>query len=198
LVIEASLSGVVKSSGALIRLATEAALGKTQLDQSSLVAIVFSVLAVEAFVNELCPPDDGGADPGLQQKIKLLTKQRGISESLANDFLFLVQVRNSLIHLRPTHLNLDNGGKSNSTPEIVAMLAKKRVVTLQAGVQPTLMYTLRRSEVGLWAAKLAWRFIDELVERLPDDVRVQESARWHTIKGSGGFQADTSSANTSL
>jgi hypothetical protein len=139
-----SLTGVVKSSGALIRLATEAARGITQSDQSSLIAIVFSALAVEAFVNELYPPSDVGTDQGLQQKVRLLAKRLSVSKPLADDFIFLVQVRNSLTHLRPTRLNLGHGGTRNPTYEIVAALAKRKVVTLQDGVQPTLMYTLRR------------------------------------------------------
>jgi hypothetical protein len=113
--------------------------------------------------------------------VKSLARYLGIPTPLLHEFLLLIRARNTLVHLRPSFLDLDNRGLSNVPDNIVGELLERRIITAKPQVQETLMYTLRREEVGLWSAKLAWRFIDAIISHL-SQVRPQDLSYWETIK----------------
>jgi hypothetical protein len=179
-----SLSAKVMSSGALLRVSDESASGAVGSDQTSLISVVFSVLGVEAFINELdwTWPWPADKDPGLEKKFKQLSKELDLPADLRDAFVLLIHTRNALVHLRPEVVDLDDSESAFSPNQIVRRLESLKVVTLEPGTNHTLVATLRRTEVGKWANELARRVIRESVLRLPEGpLKDRECSRWSKI-----------------
>jgi len=179
-----SLSSQVMSSGALLRVSDESASGAVGSDQTSLISVVFSVLAVEAFINELgwSWPWPANKDPGLGKKFKQLSADLQLPSDLQDAFVLLIHTRNALIHLRPEVVGLDESESAFSPDQIVRRLESLKVITLEPGTNHTLVATLRRTEVGKWANELARRVIRESVLRLPKGpLKDRECSRWSKI-----------------
>jgi hypothetical protein len=120
-----SLSAKVMSSGALLRVSDESASGAVGSDQTSLISVVFSVLAVEAFINELDEwswPWPANKDPGLEKKFKQLSADLNLPSDLRDAFLLLIHTRNALVHLRPEVVGLDDSESAFSPNQIVRRL----------------------------------------------------------------------------
>ncbi len=177
-----SASSQVMSSGALLRVSDESALGAVGSDQTSLISIVFSVLAVEAFINELGWQWRKKNDRTLKKKFKQLSTDLNLPSDLRDEFLLLIRMRNALVHFQPEVVGLGDSERAFTPQEAVEGLANLGVVTLDAGVMPTLMATLRRAEVGKWANELARRVIRESVTRLrAGPLKDREYSRWSKI-----------------
>jgi hypothetical protein len=182
-----SLSSKVMSSGALLRVSDESASGAVGSDQTSLVSVVFSVLAVEAFINELewswpWPANKANKDPGLERKFKQLSADLNLPSDLRDAFVLLIHTRHALVHLRPEVVGLDESESAFSPNQIVRHLESLKVVTLEPRTNHTLVATLRRTEVGKWANELARRVIRDSVLRLPEGpLKDRECSRWSKI-----------------
>jgi hypothetical protein len=176
-----SLSAKVMSSGALLRVSDESASGAVGSDQTSLISVVFSVLAVEAFINELDWTWHAG-NRRLQEKFKQLANDLDLPSDLRGEFRLLVRTRNAVVHLQPEVVDLDDSESAFSPNQIVRRLESLKVVTLEPGTNHTLVATLRRTEVGKWANELARRVIRESVLRLPEGpLKDRECSRWSKI-----------------
>ena len=172
-----SLSSQVMSSGRYLRVSDESASGAVGSDQTSLISVVFSVLAVEAFINELdwTWPWPADKDPGLEKKFKQLSKELDLPADLRDAFALLIHTRNALVHLRPEVVDLDDSESAFSPNQIVRRLESLK----EPGTNYTLGATLRRTEVGKWANELARRVIRESVLRLPEGpLKDRECSRW--------------------
>ncbi len=169
------------SSGALLRVSDESASGAAGSDQTSLISVVFSVLAVEAFINELDWTWRAG-NRRLQEKFKQLANDLDLPSDLRGEFRLLVRARNAVVHLQPEIVDLDDSESAFSPNQIVRRLESLKVVTLEPGTNHTLIATLRRTEVGKWANELARRVIRESVLRLPEGpLKDRECSRWSKI-----------------
>ena len=177
-----SLSSQPMHSAALLLIADDSALGTLGSDQASLISVVFSVLAVEAFINELAWPWRKKNDRTLRKKFEQLSKDLNLPSDLCNDFLMLNRTRNALVHFRPEVVDLDESQSAFIPNKVVQDLVDRKVIGLESGVMPTLIATLRRPEVEKWANELARRVIRESVLRLPaTPLKDRELARWSKI-----------------
>src|SRR5437773_12261355 len=86
-----SLSSQVMSSGAILRVFDESASGAVGSDETSLISVVFSVLAVVAFINELgwSWPWPEHKDRGLGKKFKELLADLQLPSDLQDSFVRL-------------------------------------------------------------------------------------------------------------
>lgn len=179
---DGSLSSEFISSGALLGVSDESASGTVGSDQMSLISIVFSVLAVEAFINELGWSWLADNDRSLTKKFKQLSKDLNLPSDLRDAFLLLVSARNALVHVQPEVIDLDDSERAYTPNEVVQRLAGLGAVASEPGTTHTVVGTLRRAEVGRWANGLARRVIRESVTRLPaGPLKDREYSRWSKI-----------------
>lgn len=183
----------VGASGPLFHIAHKASLQAIAAEHSSFVAILFSALALEAWINDLLDHvqcDDSYWSPpetqllaafasqlerrnsSLDLKIQLVaTGLRGQpfdpGRQPYQDFALLVRIRNVLVHAKPEHF--DNGlGAQNEPHAILRELEERGVFELErVGVVNLLHGTLTMSSVGRWAYGAAIRMAEALAEMLP-------------------------------
>jgi hypothetical protein len=183
----------VGASGPLFHIARDASLHKIAAEHSSFVAILFSALALEAWVNELLDLvqcDDSywspretkllaafagqleRRDASLDLKIQLIaTGLRGQPFDLGRqpyqDFALLIRIRNVLVHAK-SEVFENESGTPHEPHSILRQLEERGVFELErVGVVNLLYGTLTMSSVGNWCYGAATRMAEALAEMLP-------------------------------
>jgi hypothetical protein len=186
---------IVSSYGSLFALARRACDRAKQNEQEALVAVVFSALAIEGFVNHMIlmgsylsedPPheeiralasimkdieDQKGTSLGLkiQMAFYILTRRGLDCGSLPyQDFSLLVDLRNQLVHSRPEKVEWPP--RTDWEPHrLVQRLVLRKVMPKPPGGQaPQFQAVVCRYDIARWAYNVGVEMMNFLTDAVPD------------------------------
>lgn len=184
----------VGSSGPLFVVARKASQEHLSAEHSSLIAILFSAFALEAWVNDLLTNVRlGGAywsPAGVESLAKIAEEIDDRTASLDlkvqlvaialsgqafdrgqqpfQDFALLIRIRNALVHGRPEHIELkvEPPRKHHS---VLEQLAERGLVDLdRKGTIHPLLGGLSHPSVGRWAHSTSVAMAQTIAEMIPD------------------------------
>lgn len=171
---------------------------RTYGESDAYVAIVFSALTLEAFINELAecatfPPwghepsaplagfasvmkeaEESHAQLELKYKlVKLLFTQKSYDESRPpyQDFKLLIDLRDALVHLKPMDklLRDENGKLIHKPPALINRLRSKNILSEHAsGVTADFAIRVSTGAVAKWACNTAVAMVRSVLKDLPE------------------------------
>jgi hypothetical protein len=205
---------IVSSYGTLFVVALRACERARQIEQEAVVAVVFSALAIEGFLNQMVclashwegPPPIPGEVQAFAHILNNLEKQRASIETKLQvahyilthreldrgslpyqDFDLLMKLRNALAHSRPERFEHPLADDGTLHP-LVQQLVNRGVMEKPLGGAPQLRAMICRYDVGRWAYNLGIEMMNFLIETVPES-RFKERLRFSasnfpTIEGS--------------
>jgi hypothetical protein len=194
--------GVVINAPRLFKVARDAAFVEPPSIQQGLTAVVFAAASLEALINEVLELaeieiQDGGGDKLLQAFVDVLSEAEESRSSIAlkfalssivlrgrsypkgeqpyQDFSLLINLRNAIMHLRPTTLfRVEEHGVQLDVKGILTQLQRRSLITLPvpgSNAVTDLLNEASRPEVARWAVNAAANMAQSFLSMFPDPFR---------------------------
>lgn len=170
---------------------------------SALVAIVFSALALEGFINEIgelvkLAKDSGCTDNFLDDAVnatseetenkktqeKFLLASESFCPSLPlkkgeqpyQDFTLLFTLRDALVHLKPSKFSIEEDNSWIWEPkEIIQRLQDRKILEEDFIVTESLYIMVGTSRTAKWACNTAAIMVNAILEKIPDSQFKEDS-----------------------
>ena len=186
-------TAVISTYGTLLVVARRGCERSKDVGQEAIVAIVFSALAVEGFVNHLATLTSGplaersgeelrafagimgdledqrvGVETKIQMAYYVLTREVLDRGALPyQDFSLLVDLRNGLVHSRPERIDWPPRTDWNPHRLVQRLVDRKVIPKPSSGQAPQFQAVVCCHEVACWAYNLALTMMNFLIEALP-------------------------------